>query len=385
MSEKNTIVLASDSLAMRLGVEKAHLLNTIKAQCFRNTAPERVSDTQLAAYVQIASNLHLNPLLPGMLYAYPERNGGITPIIGPDGVFLMLANNPEVEGWWTRHESVDNEPACTAVIKHRRLGEISKTVFMGEWKVASNPNWVTRPRHMLEIRALKQCARQIIHGVPFDDEEYAAMRVVDDGLAHEAPPPRNVTPAQAAPARPRAPARAAQGAAAVRENRDEVAKIPNPEIPNPKETPNPESQAPMGGAAAPAAGSAACATAAEDGEFTLHDDNEPPAEPAKPDEPVTRLAPEQRATFKGLEVVSVANKLINKQPSVIAEVKGGYTGTVYHIGGADNPAWEDTAPFVASPVSLTLVGKATKNGNGVIAVVEKAEVEKRLKAEGLKA
>lgn len=165
------LVLASTQLSQRLGVEKGAMLATIKAQCFKSARPDEITDAQLAAFVSVAQAVGVNPLLPGMLYAYPERNGGIMPIVGPDGVFSMLSSNPEIEGWSTKHETIDGEPACTATIKHKRLGDITKTVFLSEWKVGNNPNWATRPRHMLEIRALKQCARQVIHGVPLDEDE----------------------------------------------------------------------------------------------------------------------------------------------------------------------------------------------------------------------
>lgn len=172
MSDQQQLVLASTLLSNRLGVEKAAMIQTIKQQCFRNFHPDNVTDTQLAAFISTAQSLNLNPLLTGMIYAYPEKNGGITPLIGPDGVFTMLASHPEIEGWSSKHETIDGEPAVTCTIKHKRLGDISKTVFLSEWKLDNSPNWRQRPRHMLEIRALKQCARQLIHGVPLDEDEY---------------------------------------------------------------------------------------------------------------------------------------------------------------------------------------------------------------------
>lgn len=221
------LVLASTQLSQRLGVEKGAMLSTIKAQCFRNTHPDQVTDAQLAAFVSVAQSIGVNPLLPSMLYAYPERNGGITPIIGPDGIFSMLANNSDIEGWTTKHEQIAGEPACTATIKHKRLGDISKTVFLSEWKVSNNPNWQTRPRHMLEIRALKQCARQVIHGVPFDEDEHKeTMRNVTpvggtvDPATVEATQPGEAKPVDAAPAaegeskRAKAPARRGSARAA---------------------------------------------------------------------------------------------------------------------------------------------------------------------------
>jgi RecT family len=215
------IVLASNQLAARLGVEKTHMLATIKAQCFRNMNPDAVSDTQLAAFVQIAQSLNLNPLLPGFLYAYPERNGGITPIIGPDGIFQMLTSNPEIEGWTVKHETIDGEKAATAVIKHKRLGDITKTVFLSEWKQGSNPNWTARPRHMLEIRALKQAARQIVHGIPFDEEE---RKIADE--VNVTPEPSETAPAPAE--RPAPPARRGSAAAAKKAEAEPAGEVVAP-------------------------------------------------------------------------------------------------------------------------------------------------------------
>ena len=72
---------ASDQLAAFLGIEKGMMIETLKAQCFKGKRPDEVSDAQLAAFVSTANVLKVNPLVPGMLYAYPERNGGITPIL----------------------------------------------------------------------------------------------------------------------------------------------------------------------------------------------------------------------------------------------------------------------------------------------------------------
>lgn len=202
-SAATTLVLASTLMSERLGVEKGAMLSTIKAQCFRGVHPDQVSDAQLAAYVTVAQALELNPLLPGMLYAYPDRNGGIMPMIGPDGIFTLLAGNKEIEGWSTKHETIDEEAACTAIIKHKRLGEITKTVFLGEWKIDSNPNWKTRPRHMLEIRALKQCARQVIHGIPFDEDDRSEILRNVTGTGDDSASSSTDAPAE----RPKTPAR----------------------------------------------------------------------------------------------------------------------------------------------------------------------------------
>lgn len=205
------IVLASNALAARIGVEKGHMLDTIKAQCFKTNAGN-VSDTQLAAFVSIANEMGVNPLLPGMLYAYPDGRGGIVPMMGPDGVFKKLAEHPDVDSWEVEVFPADvSVPPTHAVARIWRKGRdkaLTFTALLSEWQVAANPNWKTRPRHMLHIRALKQCARQVIHGIPFDEDERQIAEI-------------NVTPGaeqtQTAPERPKVSRRGGAAAAAASE------------------------------------------------------------------------------------------------------------------------------------------------------------------------
>lgn len=168
---KQELALCFNELSSSLGVTQYQMLETIKAQCFPGFAPAAVSDAQLITFVQVANALKVNPLLPGMLYAYKGQNGAIIPMIGPDGVFSSLANHPDIKGWKVEHTTIDDDKVCIATITHARLGEITKTCFLSEWAVRANPNWTSRPRHMLEIRTIKQCARQVIHGIPFDEDE----------------------------------------------------------------------------------------------------------------------------------------------------------------------------------------------------------------------
>lgn len=185
-----SIVLADQALASALGLTSDRMIATVKAQCFKNSRPDQISAEQVVAYVQVAGALrqqapNFNPILPGMLYAFPTQNGGIEPMIGPDGIFTLLASSPVIVGgpngeaaWHCEHgKDADGAPTCTAYIRHRDKGTMSKTIWVDEWRIARNPNWTTRPRHMAEIRALKQCARQIIHGIPMDEDELSMAKM----------------------------------------------------------------------------------------------------------------------------------------------------------------------------------------------------------------
>lgn len=177
--EKVTGILkASDVLAGHLKMDPRQMVNIIKAQCFTGTDANKVSDEMLGAYVNVAHSLTekapgFNPLLPGMLYAYPTRNGGIQPMIGPDGIYALLSSRDDVEGFDSNAELDQNGKVVSALAWIKVTGKTTfqKRVWLSEWRISSNPNWSTRPAHMLEIRALKQVARMVIHGIPLDREE----------------------------------------------------------------------------------------------------------------------------------------------------------------------------------------------------------------------
>lgn len=192
---------ALDILAEHLGIDPKAMIEVIKANCFRAVDPKLVTNEQLAAFCSVAAEMKLNPLIPGMLYAYPTKNGGIMPMIGPDAVYMLLSKRDDVEG----HEVVlENDKdgtlvAATATIYLRGKRPVVKRVYLHEWQVKTNPNWTTRPAHMLEIRAIKQAARMVIHGLPLDEEE---VRIVE---------------AQSLPASPTADAEGSRSAALARQ------------------------------------------------------------------------------------------------------------------------------------------------------------------------
>ena len=176
---------ASHELASFLGMEPKTMLDVIAGQCFKGG---QCTDLQLAAFVSIAAEMKINPMLPGMLYAYPIQGGGIIPMIGPDGVYKKLVENPDIESWeskvYPEDPTVPPTHAIASIYRKGREKPLTYTAVLSEWKVDSNPNWKTRPRHMLGLRALKHCARQIIHGLPYDEDDRVIMR---EAIATEIP------------------------------------------------------------------------------------------------------------------------------------------------------------------------------------------------------
>lgn len=333
-SETPAFVKASDRLSLALGIPAAQMIETLKAQCFRNSNPDQISNAQLAAFISIANDMGVNPLLPGMLYAYPDR-GAIFPIMGPDGVYKKLSESNLIESWESIAHPEDVTVAPThAIAKIWRKGSdkpISYTALLSEWQVMSNPNWKSRPRHMLSLRALKQCARQVIHGLPGDEDDRIIAGAVD------------VTP------RPAAPAKEPKGAAAVKENaaKGDPAKAAAPTI---EVTATPVAETPA-----------------------------PAAAPAK--EALTTLAEGQRVTVI-CQIEEFVAKMLNVKgapaPCIKARVSGEYVGEVVHLGGgvlngdkiSAPPAWQ-----LEKPVGLELLGvKNTSAGGKIFAQVQSIEI-----------
>lgn len=388
---------ASQILATLVGMEPNAMLDTIKAQCFKGN-PANISDSQLAAFVSIAAEMGVNPLLPGMLYAYPSSGGSIVPMMGPDAVFKKLTEHKDVESWEVAvfPEDVTQAPTHAVAKIYRRSTEkpLVYTAVLSEWKIGANPNWNSRPRHMLSLRAIKQCARQVIHGIPFDEDE----RVMMDAI--------NVTPGatEAPPLRPPAPERKKRGAASVQENVQE-AEVTTTE-PVPVEQPKIEklaeklaqpAEAEKVAAAVQSFEQAAKATATSEqikaaeelknGRGNMDGDSgEPYVAPAKPFSEPTAAQP--RAFLKDgesleteISVSEVGGLNITTadgvKPSVKAKVKGGYVGEIYHVGGGT--AGPDGKARVAAPwevgasLKVVLLGKLNnkaKNEDGSLGRVQ---------------
>jgi hypothetical protein len=356
---------ASDQLASFLGIDKGMMLNTLKAQCFKGKRPDEVSDEQLAAFVSTANVLQVNPLVPGMLYAYPERSGGITPILGPDGVFKKLdemIGSGKLAGFECQvfPEDVTQKPthAIATIFRAGDAKPATYTALFSEWAVTSNPNWASRPRHMIWTRAIKQAARQVIHGLPMDADEYEIQRMTNvTGTAEEAAP-------ETTPVRPPPPPRKKKGANAVE------AEVVTEPAAKPIE-PVPEKPAVVEQPAAPAPAAQTMAEAAKathEKAQALKEDEppvQPPAPPAQKKEPRAFLNANE--TFDGeIEIVSVEPMVANLRPkpedelqprgTAKAQVKGDYVGTIYDFAGAEIVALaeKDAAGNTIKPAQLRL-------------------------------
>ena len=156
------------------------LLDTLKATAFRG----QVSDAQMTALLVVANQYGLNPWTKEV-YAFPDKNNGIVPVVGVDGWTRILNGNPEFDGM----EFEQDAESCTCRIYRKdRNHPTVVTEYMAECRRDTGP-WKSHPRRMLRHKAMIQAARLAFgYGGIYDQDE--AERIVDMGDAQrvETPP-----------------------------------------------------------------------------------------------------------------------------------------------------------------------------------------------------
>lgn len=175
----SSIVLSNATkLAGSLGLEgePRELVETLKATAFKG----QVSDAQMAALLIVASQYRLNPWTKEV-YAFPDKNNGIVPVVGVDGWSRIINSHPQFDGM----DFEQNDESCTCIIYRKDRGHpIRVTEWLDECRRSTGP-WQSHPRRMLRHKAMIQCARIAFGFVGIYDQD-EAERIVEA--------PRDVTP-----------------------------------------------------------------------------------------------------------------------------------------------------------------------------------------------
>ncbi len=148
----NIVVAQASKLAKTLGMEGegVDLVTTLKATAFKG----QVSDAQMAALLLVANQYGLSPWTKE-IYAFPDKNNGIVPVVGLDGWSRIINTHPQMDGI----DFEQSEDACTCIIYRKDRSRPTKvTEFMDECRRGTGP-WQSHPRRMLRHKALIQCAR----------------------------------------------------------------------------------------------------------------------------------------------------------------------------------------------------------------------------------
>lgn len=148
----NIVISQINKLGESLGMagDGAELMQVLKNTAFKGS----VTDAQMAALLVVANSYRLNPWTKE-IYAFPDQNNGIVPVVGVDGWARIINEHKEFDGM----EFHQDDEACTCTIYRKdRSHPIKVTEYMAECKRDVKP-WKTHPKRMLRHKAMIQCAR----------------------------------------------------------------------------------------------------------------------------------------------------------------------------------------------------------------------------------
>lgn len=83
--------------ADRFGIEAGKLLGTLMATAFRQRDGQTPSNEQLVALLVVADQYNLNPFTKE-IYAYPDKQNGIIPVVSVDGWVRIANEHPQFDG-----------------------------------------------------------------------------------------------------------------------------------------------------------------------------------------------------------------------------------------------------------------------------------------------
>lgn len=180
MTNPQTLALAPkppglvERTAQRVGVDADKLLATLKATAFKTGSEKTVSNEQMLALLAVAERHRLDPFTKE-IYAYPDKGGGIVPVIGLDGWVRKMNEHPQFDGFTFAYDAKEQAGTCVVYRKDRKH-PTEITEYVSECRRETDP-WKRQPRRMIRNRAIVQAARLAFGfaGLHDDDEAQAIV------------------------------------------------------------------------------------------------------------------------------------------------------------------------------------------------------------------
>ena len=169
----NIVLAQATKLATSLGMDIGgdELVQTLKATAFKG----QVSDAQMASLLIVANQYGLSPWTKE-IYAFPDKNNGIVPVVGVDGWARIINEHTQFDGM----DFEQDAESCTCIIYRKdRSRPVKVTEFMDECKRGTGP-WQSHPRRMLRHKAMIQCARLAFGYAGIYDQDEAERIVEKD-------------------------------------------------------------------------------------------------------------------------------------------------------------------------------------------------------------
>ncbi len=179
MSQNTEIMLQQTSALAKqfnIGGDPAELLNTLKNTVFK-AKDTVISNEQFSALLIVANQYKLNPFTKE-IYAFPDKQNGIVPVVGVDGWARIINNHPQFNGMEYRYSEETTTPngaktnahewvECIIYRKDRDhpvvvreyLDEVYRMPFVTKSGYSVDGAWQTHPKRMHRHKATIQAAR----------------------------------------------------------------------------------------------------------------------------------------------------------------------------------------------------------------------------------
>lgn len=206
-TELSEDVIANKSLVAKMadkyGLESNKLMTTLKATAFKQRDGDYpISNEQMAALLIVADQHGLNPFTKE-IYAFPDKQAGIVPVVGVDGWSRIANEHKMMDGFEFREspeivESAEHKPcpAWMEIVIYRKdrshptiVREYFDEVYRGPMgKYKTNGPWQSHTKRMMRHKTLIQGLRVAFSfsGI-YDQDE--AQRIIEghDANIEDAP------------------------------------------------------------------------------------------------------------------------------------------------------------------------------------------------------
>jgi len=191
-------------MAERFGVEEGKLMTTLKNTAFRIKDGEATNE-QMMALMIVADQHKLNPFTKE-IYAFPDKQNGIVPVVGVDGWSRIINSHPDFDGMeFSASGNMVEMPGakpcpewieCSIYRKGRRhpisareyLDECYRPPFKSKSGYDVTGPWQTHTKRFLRHKAMIQCSR-IAFGFSgiYDPDEAERIQETEVGVTPARP------------------------------------------------------------------------------------------------------------------------------------------------------------------------------------------------------
>jgi len=199
-SDANTDNAIVTKVAEKYSIDSETLLQTLKSTAFKQSGDKPITNEQMVALLIVSDQYNLNPFTKE-IYAFPDKSGGIVPVVSVDGWNRIANEHPYFDGIEFEYSKDVVKPEgsqthCHAWIeailfrKDRKhpvrvreyLDECYRLPFIDrDSGYVSQGPWQTHPKRLLRHKSLIQCYRVGFAFVGIYDED-EALRIVNENL-----------------------------------------------------------------------------------------------------------------------------------------------------------------------------------------------------------